>query len=554
MTLALHLATTDLRRHWPILSAPLALHVLRTVVVESARVPDPARPQAIALMSGAESLALLAEIVAALVAISAVVHGDPLVGARAFWLTRPIPPRTLLVSKALALAPLLVVPLAINAVRLMLYDAGAGSVIASSVQLALSRGGWLAAAWLVAAATPSTRAFLLALVGILLAWTVGATAAFAWAPFLTRRAPAAVVIGPPLHSDAAAYAGSLVLLVAGAAVLAWQHTARRRGAALALTALVWGLAWIARATVPASLVAAADAEPPAWFAALRAGDITLHDHRLIADLRSAERSRRLTALTGRFDVAGLPRGFSALVIPRTSRVSADGRVSEGHGQPLIERLPGHAVRLVMPEGDLLRGFSIDPDADAPWRRRNAQLQLAPTDAVAPFAGREVRVDAELEIRLTQHRLFAELPLEAGAAVRDRGALYQIALVERSGDYLHLRVRHARFPAFLPTIAPTIDLAIHEPHAWIPATTWSRALGTAFPEISLRLFAPLSEWSAPWAGAWQSMHEIQLIPPPGHEVDAWRRRVRLAFVESRYAGRIVRQWSQPRVRVERTPGS
>jgi hypothetical protein len=553
VTLALHLAATDLRRHWPILSAPLALHVLRMLAVETAHLPYAAWPQAVALMSSVEGLALLVEVVATIVAISAVVHSDPLVGARAFWLTRPIPPRTLLAAKALALSPLVVVPLALNAVRLALYDAGAGSVIASSVQVALSYGGWIAAAWLIASATPSTRAFMLALVGILFAWAVGATAAFAWAPFMPQRAPMTVVIAPPLRSDAAAYAGSLVLLVAGAGVLMWQHAARRRSAAIVLAGLVWGLAWIARAAVPPSLLAVHDAEPPAWFAGLGAGDITLHNDRLIADARGGERSRRLTALTGRFDVAGLPRGFSALVIPRTSRVSVDGRVIEGRGNPLIDRLPGHAVRLVMPEGDLLRGFSVDPGVDAPWRWRNAQLQLAPTETVAPFVGREVRLDAEIEVRLTQHRLFAELPLEAGAAVRHRGALYQIALVRRYGNYLDLRVRHARFPTFRRPIAPAIDLAIHEPHAWIPANSWSRALGTWFPEISLRLAAPLSEWSAPWAGAWQSMQEIRLIPPPGHDVDAWRRSVRLALIESLYAGRIVRQWSDPRVRVERTPG-
>ena len=111
----------------------------------------------------------------ALVATAIVVQIDPPSDDRAVWRTRPIPPVTLAAAKIGTLAILLViVPVAINTLRLAAYGAPIGAIGAAAIQIAVLAGFAVVPAWPLAIATRTAPRFcalaLVVLVLLVIAW------------------------------------------------------------------------------------------------------------------------------------------------------------------------------------------------------------------------------------------------------------------------------------------------------------------------------------------------------------------------------------------------
>jgi hypothetical protein len=509
---------------------------------------DPGRAM---LLANAEPLLLMIEVAAMVVAVATVVHRDPLVGRRAFWLTRPIPPRTLLLAKALVLSPLVIVPLLLNAARLMAYGADVQAVAASSLQLAVSRAAWIGVTWLIAAVTASTMAFILTGFAIWLTFVVYSVAAYNFSQNFSSGPPPLIVALPilPASTNAASWFSLTAATAASAAILAWQYRARRRGAAIALLALTMFALANRGLLIPQRLTRAREPEPPAWSAALH---VRLAEHRVSAEsVATREPGRRATYFAGRLDVIGLPAEYTATVVPRTSRVSADGVRVDGRGRPKTYEPPQRRLDLVLVNANLggaQRAKPVDPPGLG-----NSYVQINDARRLAPFLNRVVRIDAEFEIWLTRHHLFATLPLRADAAVRHGGALFAITHVRRDGHQVVARIRHAAFPTFGRPPSPEIQLAIYEPieRAWT-SISQPRSLGDQLPGFGLYLDLPLSPYSSPWASAWQSIHEVRATGPGSGDVATWQRSLQLLLVESVYEGRINRHWSDDRVYVAGEP--
>lgn len=549
MRIALHLAAADLRRLWPGFVALLGLHALRVFVVEQSFMTSDDNPGQLTVLINAEALGLFVEVLATLIAVSVVVHRDPVVGRRAFWLTRPIPSRTLLLAKALVLSPLVIVPLALNAGRLIAYGGDAEAVIVSSLQFAVSRGAWMGVAWLIAAVTPSTLAFVLTGLGIWIAFVVYAMAAFAFSQWLTWGIePLMVAVGvPPETSNAANWVTLTATVACCAAILAWQYQARRRAAAMAVVAVTMVALMNVRSLTPDVLLRPRDLPPPAWAEALDATRVTLADRRLTAEWRAnTAYPRPTTYLAGRLTVSGIPAGYSATVAPRRTRLTAGDAMVEGGGQPRSPDPPQRRLDLALANAQMGRDDG-PPPTGAPDRIANTYLQMADAEATAAFMNRTVRVDADLEIWLRRDRVFAILPVQHGAAVRYKRALFEITDARREGQQLVVRIRHAAFASWRSATASDVQLALYDSEA----RTWSalsmvRSIGDQFPGFGLYLSQPLSAYGSPWASSWQSLHELRASPSGAENVDAWQGHVRVVLVESAYVGRVSRAWSDPAV--------
>jgi hypothetical protein len=218
------------------------------------------------LLEGVNGAMLIAEVLVFYFAVSLVVHGDPLVGSRAFWLTRPIAPRSMFAAKLLVLIVLLVlIPVVLNAGRLATYGAPAGAVAAASAQVALSRLTWVTLAWLVAAVTASTVAFFLVFAGAIAAVMAYLAIYASVSMQLAQRQFNRFYVPPvPLSDDTPTYLASLVLVGLGLAVIRLQYGVRRWTVSAPLSLAVLVLAGVALGSRSTAVAMATPPKPPSW--------------------------------------------------------------------------------------------------------------------------------------------------------------------------------------------------------------------------------------------------------------------------------------------------
>ena len=153
----LHLCRFDLRRFRVLIAVLVGVEVLRGIYVEwSLHLAPLESPLSFRVDVGEAGTTLLDPFLALgfIVATAIIVQADHPSDDRAFWRSRPIPGHALALAKLALFAVLfVVVPAAINTVRLLAYGAPAASVFAAIVQL-----GWSASAiipiWALAILTP----------------------------------------------------------------------------------------------------------------------------------------------------------------------------------------------------------------------------------------------------------------------------------------------------------------------------------------------------------------------------------------------------------------
>lgn len=169
MSLLAHLIRADVRRSWPLLCAWLGMAIVSAVI--PCVVPVLARGDigVLAALDLPIGLLAVAYPLVLLLFVVQVVQTHPLVGTNAFWTTRPIPPRTLLASKATVLGvAAVVIPMAIEVVRMVAHDVPWSAQGGVAVDTALTHTFLLALLMLGAAVTANLSRFLL-LVGSALA-------------------------------------------------------------------------------------------------------------------------------------------------------------------------------------------------------------------------------------------------------------------------------------------------------------------------------------------------------------------------------------------------
>jgi hypothetical protein len=266
MKLLVHLVSADIRRFRLMIAVWIATVVADTLTTAVGPVvagqPGPALAVAAALIWLARMLLFVA-------LVATVVQSHPLVGSDAFWMTRPIPARTLLLSKLVLLTGLLVlVPLVCDAVLMAIYRVPRGEVALVLLQSSLLRILMLVMLMVVASFTPNLARFAVLCGSVLLALAVLSAVAVAIAisevrdesfvavEFMATGSSALPV--PGVADPTPALVAILAFIAAGLLVLIVQYRGRslRRSVPLGVAALF--VAWL----VPSAWERWLSQEPP----------------------------------------------------------------------------------------------------------------------------------------------------------------------------------------------------------------------------------------------------------------------------------------------------
>jgi hypothetical protein len=453
MSLMLHIIRADVRRFriaillWTLVTAASALlqGIAPLVAVQ--------RQQAAAIGLAAAVL-WLARMVFAATLTALIVHTHAVVGSTAFWMTRPFPPRTLLLAKVSLVGMLLVgVPAICDVVLMASYHVPPADILRVVLEWTLIRAIGMGLLMAAAALTRSFPRFALLLGGALVAAAVLVNAAlFVYMARQERAAVITVGISDTAYAfnshgpdQTGAVLSWLVLLAGILLLLRSLYYTRSRPRSLAVGGAFSAAAFVLAFVWPWPLLRAAP-HPPAWAEA--AGTITLHgpsqpiyfDN---AGIPNFEGPRWRTA-TARVFLSGVPDGWLAMVrLLRGSLVYPGGQVvsAEFPGMtmpprsrdvPNIQRHVFQQALGVTVIGGLGGGvFSTTPILRAP------HMEVPPDRLVASYSG-------EFEVALSRVDVAATLPLQPGATFQDgayRLVIHGIALRE-GGPMLTVRASNA----------------------------------------------------------------------------------------------------------------
>ena len=252
MKLIVHLLSADVRRFRLMIGLWIAISAVSTAI-EGVRPLFASDVFSMNAIGVAGDLVWLAKLFFGFVLIPLVVHTHPLVGSDAFWLTRPIPPRTLMASKlALLAAAIVVVPVACELALMIAYKVPPQRMAAVAVQTILWQALYLTVVMALAVLTRNLARFALLCGGVLLALAVMVmiTTAIAIARMDDYAAVGmmAIQVGPPTPNLDDATSGMVFLLAvvaSGLALLTVQYATRstRRAAIVGVAGLVaaWAL-------------------------------------------------------------------------------------------------------------------------------------------------------------------------------------------------------------------------------------------------------------------------------------------------------------------------
>ena len=383
--------------------------------------------------------------------IPLVVQTHPLVGSDAFWMTRPIPPRTLLASKLILLvAVIVVIPVACELALMAAYKVPPRRMAAVAVQTTLWQALYLAVVMALAALTRNLARFAVLFGGLLL--TLALTAVVMVTIAIARMDDAAAVgvatlsTGQPPSSAGDPTSGIVFLLVivaAGLALLMVQYATRstRRSALVGVAGLV--AAWLLPSVWPWPLL-----QPrlyaPDWAAADSMLKLSADPQSVAFDTGDPWTMRKRVWSIGRalIRLEGIQPGWlpSVTVAGAVLELNPDVHLSS----------PGVAHTVSVPIGGENRpplrgvvqaalGVGRLATQDPPERERAVVLMIREADFTryAPgtglYRGRAV-------VELTREEVVGTLPVQAGATFQDGPYRVFVDEVRSASGSLGIRVR------------------------------------------------------------------------------------------------------------------
>lgn len=367
-----------------------------------------------------------------IVLIPLVIQQDPLVDARAFWLTRPISRRTLLAGKALFLGLVIVLPVVIGEAVVVACSGLSSRLVWLAIpEVFLEVAARTCVIAVLAAFTSSFARFAVAGVCYLVGWGIASFAVnvlLHLLPFVASPREYDFTTGM-LLSQKMADAGATVLI--GAGVLAWLYLVRRKKTAMVLalggalcTLVVRDLSPWAYAKTTRSAVAAAPAPKPA--------DVELTIDSITANENPLPQWKRLQTFKATFSLRNPPkatlleiaRGQLGLTPPDgrtyTGWISGalDGFKAETPGVPSSALYPPSAALAETFARDLGNIRILDPWTNALTSATGlcATVTMAEPAGCEACQGRELAVTGEVDVVASGYTLAARAALKSGACL------------------------------------------------------------------------------------------------------------------------------------------
>jgi hypothetical protein len=562
MSRILHVARTDVRRWWSLALASVAVIAGDRVLSAVGPAQAMRQPSLAGLLDMLAVMVGVTLLVIPIVLVGVIVHETPLVGARAFWQTRPLPVRDVVVAKLLTLGIIVVaVPVAADAIVLAQRGLPFDLVLLDALESAVGmRLIGLLFVLFLAMLTRSLVTYLVALVGSLLGLLVVAMTMVAIA--IQRAEPDASAIPrdppvpiPDLSGAFQSWVGMLLTLAVPILVLAIWRSPRR---ALAALAVLVALAPIPQWPPVPDILPKLSAAAPEW--ATRDGALQLGLDAPEAIVGWARQSpndmppigvdpRAAHAVHAPVHMTAPPSGWFAEIVAIRSRfATADGATVTGGVNVSGQSLPSKSTTSPplsrfnaweMVTGRDVRGrFAAFTSASTPARIALASFPRR-QDAATLLRG-PVRYDGEAFLDLWALSLTATFDGAPGRVQQD-GHLIEIVRVRRDPDKLSVLVRKtALSPLLRPAIAPTWFVVLKDRGTTTALggdQTWTR--GTL---VSVASRSPLSGWSfEPAQGSGNEWQTIDFRVDHGLPIDpTWMDRAQIAIVSMRYAGRVSRQ--------------
>ncbi len=344
------------------------------------------------------------------------IQAEPLVGTTAFWLTRPVPRRALLVSKLAGLVLFVILPgLVVEMGLLAVFHVPLGIMMAALVQLAFNSMLLMLVLAFAASVTCSTIRLLQLVIGTLIGLVVlGLTLSLVFAD-TSNLGP----LEPRWTVDPTSEAISLVLLVIGLALVLWYHYAsRRRTIAVVLCVAVffaadavgdhWPRGWSLFGGAPT--LAASWARDPSVSRLRLASDDRLYAQS-VTRLGRQESELMLKVVAAPVVLDALPADYTVSPFTSEARLQFDdGRVihsEPGYGQRV--RVSAATGRL-LPRADV---FTVPSRFDE-W----PVLMRVPQEVFQADGRRPGRYTGTFDFMVTRHEALAVLPVTVGASYVD----------------------------------------------------------------------------------------------------------------------------------------
>jgi hypothetical protein len=358
--------------------------------------------------------------------VSRLVHDEPLVGWNAFWLTRPYSSSALLSAKLLFLATVLVIaPLIADLVTMSIFHAGPRAQLAAAPSFLFGHLTWALAVCVVAALTPSLAAFVLAIIGSVVALVVTIlllfSVAIAFAGEQTFTGDLSMLPDPT-----PGFVSLLVFVASALAVVIYQYRHRRWRIALVLACAGLVATVFLPGYWPWPFLRPQPPDPGQWARNTQATQVTI-DPRMALNMSrevfdsAAPPRRRIHAFAV---LTGTPPEFAnrgvtvngTLTLPDSTTVrsrqndsfSREWGSTEGLVLPDTET-PAHAAL-----GDVTVLNDIEKQRYEQWP---VMLSLT-AEEHARYKGQKGRFEATLDFHMYRTRERGTLPLRDGSALDD----------------------------------------------------------------------------------------------------------------------------------------
>lgn len=437
MNIPLHIFKKDLRHTRILIGLWLAM-----VLVQFSLVAIGVNPSDQVMQAVYAAISFLMPLLTALlviVIIPLVVHGEPLVGTTAFWLTRPIERHTLLCAKTFYALALVSVPLVVELVVLAVNGATLRQLALAFPEILMGSLSLVLAVAVLAALTPNFGMFAIAGAILIVSMTIISVSVSLGQLFLHPERMMRAAQDFSLMKSRATMGSVAMILLAGT-VIVHQFLTRRTlrtiaGASVALVIVVltqsfWPWDFL-KPSVPKG------APVPFDVAGVKvglSGNINVND---VPSMRGGEKMPKKNIATT-VSTTGIPPEYVVRINSVTAKLTTPGGGSliVGENQPSYSMEPN----AVAAEAALL-GTPI-LNANARDFTTNTSLFVISADTYSRYATQPLGFSAIFDILVSKYQVAATLPLKKGAEY-DKGSTHLVItdiLQQPDGVDLLLRER------------------------------------------------------------------------------------------------------------------